>query len=50
MPSRSASASTLASSSAPSLTRRIARSTVASDPFQAGEKGAVSGRQRRQGR
>src|SRR6516165_3677077 len=39
MPSRSASSSTPALSSAPSLTRRIARSTVASDPFQAGREG-----------
>jgi len=30
--------------------RRIARSTVVREPFQAGENGAVSGRQRRQGR
>src|SRR6266849_4477016 len=53
IPSLSAKPSTEApsSSSAPSSTMsRNARSTVARVPFQAGQKGAVSGRQRRQGR
>ncbi|HVC37692.1 MAG TPA: hypothetical protein VNF46_04740, partial [Gammaproteobacteria bacterium] len=42
--------STLSSSRAPSEISRRPRLTVAEVPFQAGVPGAVSGRQRRQGR
>ena len=51
-PSRSASASTPASlsSSAPSAISFIARDTVLDEPRQKARSGAVSGRQRRQGR
>ena len=50
MPTRAASASTEASSSAPSWISRSARRTTAEVPSQAGVPGAASGRQRRQGR
>jgi hypothetical protein len=53
IPRRAANVSTDAPSlsNAPSLMiSRIARSAVAREPFQAGENGAVSGRQRRHGR
>jgi hypothetical protein len=52
IPTRSAKPSTEApsSSSAPSSISRKARSTVVREPFHAGQNGAVSGRQRRQGR
>ena len=49
-PRLAASTSTGARSSAPSLISRTARSTVANEPFHAGENGAVSGRQRKHGR
>jgi len=49
-PSRSASCSMSASSSAPVAIRRRPRRTVVEVPLHAGEPGAVSGRQRRQGR
>ena len=50
MPSRSARSLTDARSSKPSLISRMARPTVERVPLQAGLPGAVSGRQRRQGR
>jgi hypothetical protein len=50
MPSRSASSATEASSRNPSSISRLARATVVAVPFHAGLPGAVSGRQRRQGR
>jgi hypothetical protein len=52
IPSRPASSPTFAfaPSSAPLQIRRRPRATVVREPFQVGENGAVSGRQRRQGR
>jgi hypothetical protein len=50
MPSVSARSSTLPSSRKPRSMSRSARDTVAAAPRQAGVPGAVSGRQRRQGR
>ncbi len=50
MPTRAASASTGASSRAPSWMSASARRTTADVPSHAGVPGAASGRQRRQGR
>ncbi len=49
-PRRSASSATEPRSSAPSVISFSARATVEQVPFQAGQNGAVSGRQRRHGR